>query len=291
MINRIFTFILSAIFIILWLFLFANKPRYIISLTKQEILNYYPYFITLHNSAMIIIIWLVITSILKGLLKHVVKESKRSNKKITVFDKILTWIMNQINKINIFSKTYTMILDFIGPKQVHKIINLAKLVLTYTNNEIRYIIISFVLIPRLIIVFTFLLEIYFGKLHYYFYSLFLLLIPLIFKFIVFMLKDIGPRILPEFQKFVILEPENTNVVIQTKEGDKVVQRYKFRLIPEASDLDLGFLLSNFYYPLLHIEGHVEQIITPIASKITLISIYIYYIIHFLGLTYIIYFIL
>jgi hypothetical protein len=59
------------------------------------------------------------------------------------------------------------------------------------------------LLPRIIILAFFISDVFFiGTLHYFYMSLSLLIIPFLFNFFVFMIEDIGPRLLAEFNTYV-----------------------------------------------------------------------------------------
>ena len=105
---------------------------------------------------------------------------------------------------------YTKIFNYLGPKYTKHLVFFAKNFLAYRK---KYIVIIFIfeILPRSIIILVFIFEIYIKHLNYYFYSLSLLLIPTFFRFFIFILTDIGPRLLPEFQKMVIIETKNTQL--------------------------------------------------------------------------------
>ena len=123
----------------------------------------------------------------------------------------------------------------------------------------------------------------------YFYSLLLLLIPLFFRLILFILHDSGKRLVVELSEIVTQKPLNEckDIFYETPEGVKKGKVLEFALTPESSDLDLHAVLETYYYPALRIGGHMERHIFPKVKIISTITILVYYVVTALSFTYII----
>lgn len=135
------------------------------------------------------------------------------------------------------------------------------------------------------------MEIYTRQLHYYFYTLVLLFIPLLFKVIMFILTDIGPRMLVDLNKLVIRDTMETapEITINHPSGLKKVKVIGIKLAPEYADINLDFFMHTFYNPMLFMEGHMIANIKPLYAKINLASLYFYYFMQALGFGYILFF--
>jgi len=298
MIESIVSVGASLFFFGLWLFLFSKKNYYIIDLTKD--LEWRPYFYNLLFLAIFILIVKIVPYIITPIIKKITEKLQRDSqekqeKPKKFYEKFLEKFLNKVRqcyvKYNIFLKTYTIIFDWLTPARTKYIVRLAEYCLEFTTKKNISIIICFVVIPRMISLLVFISEIYMGILHYYFYSLLLNFIPLIFRFILFILSDLGPRVLPELKQFVVTDKVG-EMIIETPEGDKTVAVMGLKPGPAAyPDLDFDRFMFDVYYPVLYIKGHMECVIMPLVSKITNITQIIYYIVQSIGLSYIIIYLL
>ena len=205
---------------------------------------------------------------------------------IKIKNTILHFINIYIYFIGVFIKGYDVFIKYIGPPRVKYIIQFTQFFLNICHYRVAMIF-SFVILPRVIILVVFIIEIFYIKqIHYYFYSLILLIIPFIFRFIIFILKDIGPRVVPSFKECLKFtkKPGTTFIDNQGNEFDFMDITMK----PEYNELDCDAFLRRFYYPALNIPNIMTYTFIPKRTKITLLITYIYHIIHLLGWGYIIY---
>lgn len=116
----------------------------------------------------------------------------------------------------------------------------------------------------------------------------MLLLPLFFRVLLFTLKDIGPRAIIELSEIIeqgFLDTKNI-VLVETSEGTKACGTIPIKLKPEFSDLDLDYVLYNYYYPALFIEGHIKTKIDPLVNIIGKSTVILYYVFTILGFSYI-----
>lgn len=186
------------------------------------------------------------------------------------------WYFNALNR-GLF-KVYTFIFDLGAPNKVNYskyVIHLAKWFII--SKPFRISLYLGIIIPRVIIVCFLIFEIYFGFLKYFYYSLLLLIIPLIVQFIIFMLKDISPRLYPEFRKHVIITkeilPEKEQIII---DGITLNTAFNFHMHPDYPKDDFSDFMTNYYEPLLYIESKLNDIFLPIYTKIRLLTLFLYF---------------
>lgn len=263
MIYQILLVSISIITILLVLFLRLTRKIYIILLTTEIIQQYSLYFLIL-----------LILHTLQFNLSFIIFLKKEPSKFIKKISK-------SIQKYNIFYKSYGIVLDFFGPQYTQYLIKFAKWVLKLKPNTVNGIIVFFVIFPQFMIVSVFFLEIHFRQLHYYFYSLILLLIPLIFRIILFILMDVGPRLEPQLKELLVVEfyPLPEDPVINGLVGRK--------MRPDLLDIDINHFLDNYYYPLLKITPFMTEIL-PTYLRISSITSLLYHFCHIIGLFYILF---
>ena len=271
--------------ILFWLHSKISRKTIKIELSFENIEKYSDYFSFIVYLSIYMLIFVTFIMLITLYLKN--KKVTENSLGTTLLKKLISFL----NYINIFYRTYVILFEATSADYTHYIIKLAKISLALKKRTNLIIIFCFISLPRIIVIITLLIEIYFGALHYYFYSLLLLLIPLLFRIILFMLKDLGPRVLPELKQIVKQGDINENPPFpyETAEGVKTCFAIRFYLAPEHSDLDLDYVMEEFYYPALFIQCHIEKNIDPrvyVISKITIIS---YYLVTALGFAYILQF--
>lgn len=180
---------------------------------------------------------------------------------------------------------YGAIFDWFGPKYTVYLVKSTKYIFS-GSHYYKLVIILCELIPRIVILSIFIIEIYYQHLHYYFYSLVLLVIPLIFKFFMFVIEDLGPRVIPELAKLFIFEHENTQITWETTPED--VTLINITLRPEYEHLDLNLVLRDYYFPLTKLSSELQVNFLPLYKKIKVYVLLGYYFIQAIGWGYIIY---
>lgn len=191
---------------------------------------------------------------------------------------------------NLLLHTYTLVFEYIGPNKTIYLIFFTKYCIK-KSNYFKQIIVFGEVLPRIIIIIVFIVELFILKhLHYYFISLILLLIPLLFRFILFVLKDLGPRVLPELRKHLQdLPMQETTIIINNQMKRVGIQHYVLK--PEYEHLGLDYFMNNFYYPLRDMSSFLETTFLPLHKKIKFITLISYFFIHVIGWTYVLYLIL
>ena len=284
--GNLIIFFLSFIIILAYLYLRFTKKLYIIELTPQGLAEYYIYIVYL------LLITLSVLCILLGEKKYtwLKRYKENTNKKKSIFTIFGEKLQKWLSKITIFKWLYNVIFNALGEFSVEHTIKLARKVVDFTHKQNIIIILSFVTLPRLIILFILILEIYLGRINYYFYSLYLLIIPQVFNLILYMLTDIGPRALLDLKELVIQENISTapTVTINTPDGPKTGKAVGFRLHPDYPNQNLDILMFEFYYPMLFIKGLMPDV-NRLTAKVKKYTLFVYYIIHVLGFIYILYF--
>lgn len=204
-----------------------------------------------------------------------------SSEKFEKLKKKLQPLLDKLKKLNVFYRSYEIIFKKFGTGSpyVFGVIAIMKKIIDYSYNKKFIIILFFVSLPRIIILIVFFIEILSGHLHYYFYTLYLLLIPLFFKIVLFLLRDLQERVFPEADGMVIQE------IVPITINDKTSLRLTFTLKPEHNDLDPNLYFPNLYFPLLYFGGYIG-FITDMYTKIQLFTQCLYYFCHILGLSYI-----
>lgn len=184
-----------------------------------------------------------------------------------------------IQKYNPIYHCYNMIFNKINPKYTYYLVRITKYLLAFSAKTNTLIILFGVSAPRVLISFVLLFDILIlQKLHYYFFALILLIIPLSFRFIIFIFTDLSKKLLPEFKKYLNFgKPEafygNLDSNIKNSENIEIT------LKPQYKDMDLNHVLYNFYYPMLFLQGHMELEILPQYRKISCYTQLIYYLVH------------
>lgn len=222
--------------------------------------------------------------------------NKNPDKKLTIFSKLLLKLNYYSEKYNIFYKAYGIIFDFIGHKKIHHFVSYTNNILNYSYNKNVVLIVLAVVLPRIVIILTFVFEIYTKQLHYYFFSLSLLLIPVIFRFLIFIFNDLPKKMLPIFNAEYI-ERKLLEELIEIPAGTSITttESKKFRAIgfkfkAKYADADFDFFMFTYYYPMLYITGHMELVFLPLYIKIKQITIFTYTVIQVLGWGYILFYI-
>lgn len=167
---------------------------------------------------------------------------------------------------------YTTVFDMVGPLGQQYLVLFAKKFLesVYLRNMFYF----GMVFPRIIIIICLIMELYCGHLKYYYCALLLLIIPLIIQFLVFILKDIGPRLYPVFSDHLIFTKVATE---PNKSGDLFF--IKMTLKPEYSDMDLDRFMYELYYPMLYLPGTLETDFLPKYNNLRKYSLFFYYLIH------------
>lgn len=157
-----------------------------------------------------------------------------------------------------------------------------KHILNYSDKKLTIIIFSFVSLPRILVIIVLLTEVVIGHLHYYFYALYLLLIPLLFRIILFLFKDVQERSFPEASSMVIQEMNPITI------NNKLSFTVTFKLKPEyAVDGDPNIFFPKLYFPLLYFGGQIK-VIYEIYRKFTLFTQCVYYLVHVICFSYILF---
>ena len=272
---------LSALSIILLWFgrrIFSNKLLIILSL--ENIIKYNKYFEMVVYFSSFMLAYTFLTILLEYYLEN------RKPKEGSLFKKIGEKIATFLHNINIFYHAYSIIFSNTAPEYTQYVIKLAKFTLSLTRIDEYRIILVFIALPRYIILNVLILEIIYGQLHYYFYSLILSLVPLVFKIITFMIKDVGSRLLPEFNKIVELK-EKIEQERFFEDGRWIVKlqlRFVFR--EEYAYGDLTRFMVDYYEPCALIEETMKRITYPVIMFVSKVTIILYYIITTISFIYI-----
>lgn len=187
--------------------------------------------------------------------------------------------------ISIFIHTYDVVFNLLSANVTKYVVKLAKLFLIY-NNKSYQIIFTVEILPRIFISSCFLIELYYEHLHYYFVSLSLLIIPFLFRGLVFILRDIGPRLKPEFSQMVIQTIVETNRFLL--ENEKPCQIISLRLKPEYFKINENMFFNDYYDPIFFIEPEMLFKFIPLYTRIKLYVHFCYYLFFSCGWVYIIY---
>jgi hypothetical protein len=273
-----FIFIITTFFISVWLFMFfSRKLRYMKLFPIENLANLRYIQLLFLTSFFLLIIFVCV----------IIYKMFKKKQKNGYFAEFLKKTNQILTKVNIFYKSYVMLFEFFGIERTEYLIKLTKFVLDTPNKIIFVITFCFVCLPRLIILIIFVIEISLGQLHYFFYGLFLLIIPLIFRVILFVLTDLGPRLFPEFDTLV---KKNTKTMfITTKDGVKEQIITEIGFIDSLSDACFDTFAERVYYPLMHIEKYMKNYFLPKYIKIIQYSGLVYYFIISSGLFYVLYF--
>lgn len=193
-------------------------------------------------------------------------KKKNFLSKLKILQKILT-------KLNIFYLAYNLIFKYFGPGNRYAVfvIRFTIFVLSFSKLQIQLIISLFVILPKLIIICIFIYELYLGQLHYYFYSNILMIFVYIIQMLLFILRDIGPRLLPEAEAMINHFFHNGKFVSVLK--------------PEYSDVSPEYFFYGFYEPLSSIENFIKVNVLPIYTKLIIYSNCMYFGILLLGFFY------
>lgn len=234
-----------------------------IPLDEENIINYYNYFLLLFTFSLCILVYLL-------LLHKVFKTNGKS---------YLQQVLKIWQKYNFFYHGYSLIFNYLGPGWTVYLVKFAKSFVEYSKYKLRIIMIIFVVLPRLFIISVLLWEIFILKnLHYYFYSLLVLFLPLFFGLFVFIFKDLSPRLLPEFTKFLDID-------VNENDGSTLIG---FKLKLEYFDMDMDDLMHNFYYPMVFLNSHMDVVFLPLYRKIQTNIILVYFICHALSWGYLLF---
>ena len=272
---------LSALSIILLWFgrrIFSNKL--LIILSPENIIKYNKYFEMVVYFSSFMLAYTFLTILLEYYLEN------RKPKEGSLFKKIGEKVSTFLHNINIFYHAYSIIFSNTAPEYTQYVIKLAKFTLSLTRIDEYRIILVFIALPRYIILNVLILEIIYGQLHYYFYSLILSLVPLVFKIITFMIKDVGSRSLPEFNKIVELkeQKEQERFFENGRWIVKVESRFVFR--EEYAYGDLTRFMVDYYEPCAQIEETMKRITYPVIMFVSKVTIILYYIITTISFIYI-----
>lgn len=197
--------------------------------------------------------------------------------RVVIF-KILKYVQNALLAV------YNVIFECLSPNYTYYILQWA----TKFSNSSTYptlFIILFEMLPKTLILIVFFYEIYALHLCYYFITLTLLIIPLLFKITMFILNDVGDRLLPEFQKMLIFEKENIIVNANVNEEPKHMSIINIKLNPIYNDLNLDTLLYQFYYPALFNNSNFQTNILRQYNKLLLFTNLVYYVLSLYGWSY------
>ena len=186
---------------------------------------------------------------------------------------------------NIVKKAYNIVFNWLDPNITIRLVFFARDFLTYKQYYL-HIIYILEIIPRVIILTIFILEIFMGHLHYYFYSLTLLILPLVLRGLIHVLKDIGPRVLPEIRSYLYIKSSiDDTVIIDGKE--KNVKIVDIWLKPEyRNTFNLDYILDYYFFPLQEITIVMENDFVPKYNIRKYIIRIIYHGIHVIGWIYI-----
>ena len=209
----------------------------------------------------------------------------KTNKKAGLFERIRNISIIKYF-INIIPNGYDIVFNWINPEITIHLVFFARAFLTYKKYYL-HIIYMLEILPRVIILSTFIIEICMGHLHYYFYSLTLLILPLVLRGLVYILKDIGPRLLPEYKSYLhFSKPVDATITI--KGIEKQVLIIDVTVKPEYEDLfPVEYILNNYFYPLEQITIVIENDFVPKYNLRKYIIRIIYHGIHVIGWIYIV----
>lgn len=244
------------------LYLRITRKVYDIVLDEEFIAEHFVYFTGLFIISMI-------TTILSILI--LVKKNTQNN--------FLVAVKQIITKYNIFYKAYGIIFELLGPNYTRHLVFFSKYVLKLNKHIKEAIMVMVIILPKVLIIMVFYLEIYHRHLNNYYYVLLLLLIPMFFRFLLFILEDIGPRVLPQLEELLVFESE-------TLSKEQKVKSLTIKFRPEIKDLSLDHFLNNFYYPILFISGEMALNIMPKYYKILFTVSLLYNVFQLLGWFYI-----
>jgi hypothetical protein len=276
---KIFILISSGQLFFLWVYLLLNRKKHDIVLAEpiSEYLPYLTYGLVLTSSLLLLLSWVIYKTFIKP------ETSKRFQKITEKFTEKLGVFSKNLEKLNVFYSSYDRIYKHFGTGSPYVIFMMRRMknIVDYSDKKLTIIIFSFVSLPRILVILVLLTEVLRGHLQYYFYSVYLLLIPLIFRIILFLLKDVKERSLPESSSMVIQK------LIAITTPNKVYYAFKFTLKPEYDDVDPDIYLPNFHFPLLYFGGQLITI-NDIYRKTALFTQFFYYLVHVLCFLYIIF---
>lgn len=260
---------------LIWLYLLVTRKKPHILFAETAALHYMGF---LYYSLFLTTVLFLINcySLYKVFL--VPKETTR----FASLKKQLLTFAKKLEKLNVFFKAYDIIFKTLGTGSFYVlfVLKVMKKILRTPNFYITVIIALFTIFPRILIIIVFFSELFYGQLHYYFYSLYLLLIPLILRLLFFILKDVRERVFPEVA--LMVTPVN---VSENVNGKNTIEIY-YKLSEAFSDVNLNLVLHDFYFPLLFIAAHLEMF-QYLFSRINIITLFFYYFSHILGFSYII----
>ena len=283
---ELFMVFTSLTLIFFYLYLRITRKQRVIELIPEEIQKYYSIFFYFFAISCFILSLLALTMILKKI---------KVENKMGVFEKIALKLKELIDTINIFYKSYTIIFQYLSPKYTQHLVTYASNIMAYTKIKTLSILFVCVILPRLLIISIFIFELYQKTLHYYFFSLLLLLIPLGFRFLLFIYNDINKQVLPKLEELLELGQTFGNVTLETPEGKKTFGTIGICFRPEyqyndAGELqDINHFITTFYNPMLFIGPHMKTNILPLYHKINSIVIWVYALIQATGWAYVLFY--
>lgn len=172
---------------------------------------------------------------------------------------------------------YSIFVDFFFARYQKILIYFTYLFLTYSG--VKYIIFFLVIAPRFVIIFCLIQNIYCGQFGSYYYSLLLLILPLIVKIIIYMLKQIGPKLFPIYnEKTEKIEVEYFSFcnLFSTQEDIEIGLNLQFKR--KYNQEDFTEFLTYYYVPLYLISKCMKKKFLPNYYKIHFVTLLIYYVI-------------
>ena len=274
LISQVFIILLTMQLFLMWVYLTFFREKLYIELSETSITEYVGYF------EYCLLLRIILCCMVAYVTLKIVFELPSSGK-FKVFGERLQSISKILEKCNVFYITYDIIFKKFGTGSTYVIfvIAAAKRILDYSQRKNMIIICCCVILPRIIILLVFLVEIWLNQLHYYFYALGLLLIPIMFRMLLFMFKDVRRRVFPEAQSMVMQKSE----LLTINGTPSVILIFKMR--PEYHYIDEDAFLEDEYYPLLYINAHID-IIVNLYMKFNLITLFFYHLCHIMGFIYI-----
>lgn len=272
-------FCLSSSLFFLWFYRFFSrdlKEFQLFPIEQIQLFNYIKAYLVCSTGMFLIVSCIIVY-------KYWFGKKQKKTKLSELFGKFSVFV----DKVNIFYKSYGMLAKFLDMDYLKYLIKLAKIVLELTNKQVLLIIFFFAVMPRILIVLVFLTDLYLGRWHYFPYALFLVIIIVIFRLVLFMLKDIGIRLFPEFDQYVVKEKHK--ITQNTIEGKEEFYVTGLSFIEEFADKDFNDFALNTYYPLMNISEHMQTIIMPLYANIVQYTLLMYHFIISSGLLYVIYY--
>jgi hypothetical protein len=192
-------------------------------------------------------------------------DKQRCYKKATtsIFSRLSEFISGSLLLV------YTMIFEWLPPKFILPIYHVVNFLHKYTKEQLRVrlaiLCVLFEILPRFVIVGCLAYELFSkSKLHYFYLSFSLLIIPLLFGFFMFIIEDIGPRLHAEYDTYLIAKKvpinltEEQKALVPPEYRDRPSFKLEIEFKPEyAGFREIGEFLETMYHPMAYLYPHLQ----------------------------------